>query len=225
MKKFILWIAIVIILIIAITFVYVKLFEKKALVISKGKMIESYQAEKAALLVVDIQEGITGFLSTKECYTKGSDAFIQKIDAVIEKSKEDSMPVIYVRNEITDWFINLLNNTYEKGNPGAGFDRRLTIVSDLIVTKEKNDAFSNPILDSILIKNKISKLFVVGLDVAHCVNSTIYAAMNRGYKITVISDAVASESDTLKARMLKEFALKKVELLTTGEFISKGMSQ
>ena len=43
----------------------------------------------------------------------------------------------------------------------AAFDKRLMILSKFIIPKEKNDAFSNPRLDSILNANKVNKLFIV----------------------------------------------------------------
>ncbi|MEI6750010.1 MAG: cysteine hydrolase [Bacteroidota bacterium] len=221
MKKIILWIFIGIVVIVASVLGTLMIFEKNALVISKGKVIENYPVEKPALLVIDIQEGLTGSLSSSECYTKGSDAYINKVNTLIEKSNEDSLPVIYVRNEITNWFINLLNNSYAKGNPSAGFDKRLKITSGYLITKDKSDSFCNPALDSILIKNKVNKLFVVGLDAAFCVNSTIDAAKNRGYKIAVISDAVLSKSDTMKIRMLNEYRIKNVEIMASEEFLKR----
>ena len=75
------------------------------------------------------------------------------------------------------------------------------------------------VVSSILIKNEISKLFVVGLDAAHCVNSTIIGAMNRGYKVVAISDAIISDPDTVKIQMLKEYADRGVDILATKDFI------
>ncbi len=105
------------------------------------------------------------------------------------------------------------------GSLGAQLDARLKIVSDFIIPKEKQDAFSNPKLDSILIKNEISRLFVVGLDAAYCVNSTIEGARNRGYKVVAISDAIISDPDTAKIQMLEEYADRGVDILDTKEFI------
>jgi nicotinamidase-related amidase len=70
-----------------------------------------------------------------------------------------------------------------------------------------------------LIKNEISRLFIVGLDAAHCVNSTIEGARNRGYSIAVISDAIISDPDSMKYQMLDRFVSRGVETLSTEEFI------
>jgi nicotinamidase-related amidase len=84
-------------------------------------------------------------------------------------------------------------------------DSRLSVVSENILSKEKMDAFSNAVLDDILIKNKISKIYFVGLDPAYCINNTITAAQTRGYKPYLIEDAIISETDELKNEMLEKF--------------------
>ena len=52
---------------------------------------------------------------------------------------------------------NYLNciDTYAPGCPGSELDSRFKTVSDIILNKNKSDAFSNSLLDSILINNKV----------------------------------------------------------------------
>ena len=128
---------------------------------------------------------------------------------------------VYIRSEISNPLINLINSSVAVGSLGAQLDARLKIVSDFIIPKEKQDAFSNPKLDSMLIKNEISRLFVVGLDAAFCINSTIEGARNRGYKVVAISDAIISDPDTVKIQMLEEYADRGVDILDTKEFLEE----
>jgi nicotinamidase-related amidase len=109
----------------------------------------------------------------------------------------------------------------EKGSPGAELDDRLRIVSDYIINKDKGDAFSNPLLDSILINNNINKLVFTGLDLAQCVNSTILAAVNRNYKICVISDAVITDPDSLKNGILEKFKQSGFEVIESNEYFKR----
>ena len=112
----------------------------------------------------------------------------------------------------------LMNNSMAVGSLGAQLDRRLNILSDYVIPKEKQDAFSNSYLDSILIESEISRLFIVGLDAAFCVNGTIEGARNRGYDIAVISDAILSDPDSMKNFMLDEFVNRGVEILNSQKF-------
>ena len=194
------------------------ILEHQASVISAGRPVEKDTIQRSALLIIDIQEVTTGDLSTNENYKKSSGELIAKINSIIGTSTGKNIPVIYIRNEISNWGVNLLNNSMEKGSIGVQFDKRLSIATNYIIIKEKNDAFSNPNLDSILIAHKINKLIVVGLDAAYCVNSTISAALNRNYSISVIRDAVISENDSLKNLMMDEFVRKKIDLISTTDF-------
>ena len=220
-KKILLWSFLSVILIIGILIINLIVSGKIASAVTEGRPIENYGTLNAALLVIDIQEGLTGEVSSIEGYKKAAEDLIPRINTITSGSDEKGILVIYIRSEISNPLINILNNSMAKGSSGAELDQRLNIVSDYILSKKKEDAFSNSNLDSILIKNEISRLFVVGLDAAHCVNSTIEGARNRGYKIAAISDAIISDPDTVKIQMLKEYAGKGVEILSTKQFFSE----
>ena len=185
---------------------------------TEGTPIENYQPNNSALLVIDIQEYTTGEISVNEVFKTAADDLIRRINMITEKSAENGIPVIYIRSEISNPLINLINNSLAVGSLGAQLDRRLNILSDYVIPKEKQDAFSNSNLDSILIQSEISRLFVVGLDAAFCVNSTIEGARNRGYDIAVISDAIISDPDSMKNHMMDEFVNRGVEILSSQEF-------
>ena len=118
----------------------------------------------------------------------------------------------YVRSEITDPLINLVNSTYAKGSPGVKYDQRLKIVSDLEVVKSAKDSFRKTRLDSILISQKVNELYIVGLDAAECVNTTVEAAQNRQYRVHIIEEAVMSKSKALTDSMMVIFRNKGVHV-------------
>jgi nicotinamidase-related amidase len=218
-KKILLWSGLAIILIIGVLIINLIITGKISSIVTEGTPIENYGTVNSALLVIDIQEGLTGEVSTIEGYKRAADDLIQRVNAISRRADENGILVIYIRNEIANPLINILNNSMAKGSLGAELDRRLNITSEHILTKKKKDAFSNSNLDSILIKSKVSRLFVVGLDAAHCVNSTIEGARNRRYNVAAISDAILSDPDTVKIQMLKEYTGKGVEILSTESFL------
>jgi nicotinamidase-related amidase len=128
---------------------------KNESVISKGQPIENYIEQNYALLVIDIQEATTGDISAYPYFRENSENFIKK-NQVIDSFKMLDYPVVYVRSEITNPFINLINSSYAKGSPGVKFDRRLKVVSNLEVLKKGKDSFRNTNLDNILTSNKIN---------------------------------------------------------------------
>jgi nicotinamidase-related amidase len=219
MKKIILSILAIPVLIIIILAVNYLIFQKTSTRISEGLPIAQGMAEKQALLVIDIQEATTGKSSVTDHYIMNSQELINTINKITEASGKHDIPVIFVKNEITNFLLNVLNNMYAPESPGSKLDARLNLVSDNILIKKKSDAFTNSSLDSFLIKNEINKLVFTGLDLAHCVNSTMLAADNRNYEICLISDAVLAKSDSLKEVKLDEFKQGGFEILTSEEYL------
>ena len=116
--------------------------------ISEGKPISQKETKKEAVLVVDIQEGITGKSSTSDVFVGQSEELIGVVNRLVDSSATHNIPVIYVKNEISNPLINILNSSLAQGSPGAELDSRLRVGSAYIINKDKGDAFSNPLLDS-----------------------------------------------------------------------------
>jgi nicotinamidase-related amidase len=208
------------ILFVAVVFVNLLIFQYTATEVSTGQPIEAYAEQHAALLVIDIQEATTGEISTDTYYKEKSDALIKNINHLTEWFQHKNAAVINVRSEVTNPLLNLVNNSYAKGSIGARFDKRLKTVSGIELVKKKSDAFLNTDLDSILINNKVSEIYIVGLDAAHCVNTTVEAAKNRNYQIFIVEDAVLAKSDALKDSMMVVFRNQGVKVLKMDSLLS-----
>jgi nicotinamidase/pyrazinamidase len=204
-KKIIFGIIGTIILFLVIVVVNLIFVGKNESIISKGQPIENYSEHNFALLVIDIQEATTGDVSMYPFFKKNSDDLIKNINQIAESFKNQNIPVVYIRSEITNPFVNLINSSYAKGHPGAKYDKRLKTVSDLEVVKKYKDSFRNTKLDSILTSNKVNELYIVGLDAAECVNATVEAAQNRNYRVNLIEEAILSKSKEMKDSMIVNF--------------------
>jgi nicotinamidase/pyrazinamidase len=183
-----------IVLLILIVVVNLILLFKNESAISNGHPIQNYGKRNCALIVIDIQEVITGDLSIYPSLQEKSEILIQKINQAIDSFEVYNYPVIYIRSEIKNPFINLINSSYAKGSLGVQYDKRLRIISNIEVVKSGKDSFRKTILDDILTKNKVNELYIVGLDAAECVNATVEASLNRKYKVNIIKEAVISKS-------------------------------
>ena len=202
-----------IILFIIIVVVYLIFFVKNESIVSKGQPIQNFDKRNCALLVVDIQEVITGDLSIYPGLQEKSEILIQKINQAVDSFEIHNYPVIYIRSEINNPFVNLINSSYAKGSPGVKYDKRLRIVSDIEVVKTGKDSFRKTNLDDILSKNKVNELFIVGLDAAECVNATVEASQNRNYKVNIIKEAVISKSRSKTDSMMVYFREKGVRII------------
>ncbi len=69
---------------------------------------------------------------------------------------------------------------------------RLARAGTVEIVKTKSDAFANPLLDEQLALRRVSEVYIAGLDAGFCVNKTIRGALNRGYKVKAIRDAIAT---------------------------------
>jgi nicotinamidase-related amidase len=218
MKKVLIVALAILLLGILILVVNYLLFGMRGSEISEGQPITRTEETRRAVLVIDIQEGITGKASGLDFFVRTSGELIGAVNRIVDSSAAHGVPVIYVKNEISDPLINILNDSMAKGSPGAELDARLRVVSNFVVNKDKGDAFSNPLLDSILTQHKVNRLVFTGLDLGQCVRSTILAAANRKYEICLISDAVISNPDSLKPGLLEGFRTRGCEIISSTEY-------
>jgi len=219
MKKIIFTIVLILVLFILILVVNYVIFMQTVNQVSQGKPITQIDTVKQALMVIDIQEATTGNYSDNEYYMEKSEEIINTINLLADSSVKRHIPVIYVKTVLHNFLLNILNDMYAPESQGSKLDARLKVASDNIFEKDKADAFTNPALDSFLVKNEINKLVFTGLDLTGCVNYTILAADNRNYKICLIGDAVLAKSDSLKQAKLDEFNQNGFEIISSSEYI------
>ncbi len=188
--------------------------------VTQGEPIGPVAEPRAALLVIDIQEGLSGELSTHwfyKGYVEQSAEFIPQVNRAIVAA--ESMPVVYIYHEETNPLLAFLTgHQFDPGAPAAAIDSRVNVVSDNLFTKTVMDGFSNPVLHEFLQDSNINTLYVTGLDAAFCVDRTTRAALQRGYSVTVISDAVISGTVARRDRMLKKYAKRGMGLISVAEF-------
>jgi len=188
--------------------------------ISTGEPIPEYDSLKSALLVIDLQEASTGRMTEAQEYSPESNQYIEKVNQIIKHSADQNITVIYICAITDNWLLNLLKDRMQEGTIGARLDTRLIKVSNYLLQKNKWDSFSNPELDEILKKEQISRLYIVGLDVAYCIKNTILAALNRGYEVYAIDDALRSGDQALREQVMQEFKTKGVKVIQSSEFLN-----
>ena len=67
----------------------------------------------------------------------------------------------------------------------------------------------------------ITHLLVTGITTDICVNSTVLAAANRNYRVTVVTDAVATLDDTIQAACFNIWQRKLARLCTAGQVLAE----
>jgi len=163
---------------------------------SEGPRIPHYSSPRTALLVVDIQEDYTG-ASAKKPYKDGP-RILAATNELLGREPKGDLEVVYIQNVIDNAFIRFLaGGVNAPGAAGTEMDHRLMQAGGApTFQKHRSDAFTNPALDVYLRAHQVDHLIIVGLDAAYCVNATARGALNRGYKVTLATRGIATESGT-----------------------------
>jgi len=214
-KKYILIFLAAIALIVAGAFLFAA---KKIYAPTEGRRISRYANPQKALLVIDVQEDYTGLKGRQPVPFKNAEAQIATINGLIESASKAGMKVAYIRQVFENNFIVRLSaGRAIDGMPGTELDSRIKVINRNNFTKKISDAFSNQRLEEFLIQNQVDEVYLVGLDAAYCVYYTALGALNRGYKVSVVKDAIMTRKrmdDVLKT--IKKHGI----LLTTSSEIT-----
>jgi len=213
-KKIVLRVLLVLGLVIVVLAGNLAIFTFIATRISEGTPIADPPPPNTALLVIDIQGGTTGSTSALTALKEQSEELIQRVNGIAEDMAARDHLIVYVRTEVVNPLLNVLNNTMARGTEGAELDPRLVIQPSEVVVKRKGDSFLGTGLDQILVDNQVGELVLVGLDAAGCVRTTALAALNRGYKISLIEEAVIAGKEGEKKEALGELSALGVEIVS-----------
>ena len=145
---------------------------------------------KTALLVVDMQVAvIEGAWDETQVISNTSRA--------VEKARGSGVPVIWIQHT---------NNHMAHGTPGWQLVPALRPnPDDICLNKQFNSAFEQTPLDKTLAGLGIAHIVLTGALTNWCIQSTAYAALDKGYDLTLIKDAhttgdiVLGDNDTIKA--------------------------
>jgi len=169
---------------------------------TQGARIVEYKNPQKALLVIDIQEDTTGTMALPLSPYKDKAEYIARLNKVIEDASRKNILIVYVKQEFDGLWGKTLSRAVLcgldiKGQPGTKVDKRMAILSNYKFSKPQGDAFTNPKLNEFLTGQRVNELYFAGLDPEFCIYATARGALNRGYKVNVIAEAILSWRDTI----------------------------
>jgi nicotinamidase-related amidase len=132
------------------------------------------KGNKAALLVVDVQTGVM------------SDAWdapriIKNITVAIEKARSQGIPVIWVQHSSKELVY---------GSPDWQLVPELSPAEgEVRIYKQFNSSFEEPALEETLARLGATRIILAGAATNWCIRATAYAALDRGYDLTLVKDA------------------------------------
>ncbi len=132
----------------------------------------------AALLVIDVQNGVVGGAHDR-------DTVVANIATLVEKARDAEVEVVWVQHSGDD-----LPRDSDNWQFVPELERR---ESEPLVHKTYGDSFEATDLEAVLAARGIGRLYVSGAQTDECIRSTLHGAIVRGYDATLISDAHTTE--------------------------------
>jgi nicotinamidase-related amidase len=137
------------------------------------------EGNKAVLLVVDVQVGVVS-----EAWH--ADRIVRNIARAVERARSQAVPVIWVQHSDA----NLVH-----GSPQWQWAPALVPAErETLVHKHYNSSFEQTELEAELARTGTTHIALAGCATNWCIRATAYAALERGYDLTLISDAHTTET-------------------------------
>ncbi|HEY2068313.1 MAG TPA: cysteine hydrolase family protein [Rhizomicrobium sp.] len=132
-----------------------------------------------ALVVIDVQKAMFGTLVPFE-----GEAVVARIAGLIAKARAAGTPIFFVQHDGGP------GDPFQAGTPGFAFcDVLAPQPGDDVTVKTKSSAFHRTDLDAKLKRAGVDALIITGMQSEYCVTSAIRGAYERGYRLTLVSDA------------------------------------
>ena len=158
-----------------------------------------------ALIVLDLINGITESDHFKPYITQHK--IIQKVNQLIAHARKNKQLIIFVKIGFSDVYAELghrsplfihnkPNNYLKLSESSTEFHPELDYRSDdIVVIKHRVNAFYSTSLEAILNANEIDHLILCGVSTNLAVEGTARDAHDRNYKVTIVKDACAANSE------------------------------
>ena len=176
-----------------------------------GDTIDRAGNPNRAIIIIDLynfmtcgNSGIVNFLVDQ----KRADLVIETSNEAIDYLRKAGGSTVFIYNAFEKWTPKsiVIPEIPVKGSFNAQIDARLhKITGDPEFNKPSQDAFSNPDLQKYLGRCKIGTLFLTGTMAGGCVYMTAWGAINRGYTVYIIDEALYFSDPTKKEELFLKY--------------------
>lgn len=132
------------------------------------------EGDKTVLLVVDVQVGVVAG-------AWDAPGTVSRVARTVERARAQGVPVLWVQHADEDLAFGSAPWQWAPGLvPGAG---------EALIHKQFNSSFENTPLEGELARLGATHIVLAGAATNWCIRATAYAALERGYDLTLVSDA------------------------------------
>jgi nicotinamidase-related amidase len=147
--------------------------------------------QRTVLLVVDVQAGVVDGAWQAE-------RVVGKVARAVERARAAGVPVIWVQHQSEELPHGSAAWQWAEGlAPAAG---------ELRIDKRHNSSFEGTALEADLARLGATHLVLAGAATNWCIRATAYAALERGYDLTLLEDAHTTASMELEGGRIIEAA-------------------
>lgn len=132
------------------------------------------EGHQTVLLVVDVQVGVMGDSWDAPRVTNN-------VSRAVERARAQSVPVVWVQHS---------DNDLVHGSPAWQWVPQLVpALDEPLIHKRFNSSFEQTTLEDALAALRATHIALAGAATNWCIRATAYAALERGYDLTLIKDA------------------------------------
>lgn len=157
------------------------------------------------IIVLDVQ---SAFYKRPSLQLQAAD-MVRHINNLIATADPDK--VIYIR--AAGKALSLTSRGFSVDTLTPDPDSNLNLVSNHIFTKMSGDAFAEANFAEFVNKNKACDFILTGMMAEKCIYDTAIGGLKRGYKISILQDAVIGSNPAKKEKALKKLEGKGIQII------------
>lgn len=157
--------------------------DPKTLLQMAGAPLTPASLKNAHLIMIDCQcEYTTGHLPLQ-----GVDAALEECAALLAKARQAGTPVIHIAHK------GKAGGAFDRGGEGGQIEQRAApIAGEPVIEKALPNSFAGTDLDDVLKTGSANELIIAGFMTHMCVSSTARAALDLGYRTTIVASATTT---------------------------------
>ena len=182
---------------------------------AEGSIIPKAESPKTVLLVMDMQEDFLGEKAKMPINKDQIPAITAVVNSLIDEFERNGQQIIYIKSEFPKIAIgnNIRHHAAIVGSPGTAIYGKIRISGNVIFSKKKPDAFSNPEFEKYLVANQVNQLVITGVYADQCVLDTALEALDRKYRVKFVRNGVGSSSESAVNKACEKVKKKGAEVI------------
>lgn len=140
-----------------------------------------------ALIVIDVQNAVV-----QKAHDRGG--VVARIADLVDRARAAGCPVIWVRHSDDE----LVRGSHE----WELVDEMRPSQDEPVIDKSFGDAFEGTMLQDVLAKQGVARLYVTGAQTDFCVRSTLHGAITRGHDAILVRDCHTTDDKNLGSTVI-----------------------